>query len=656
MAETGQELSTAQREVLTGANHRLSSLQEDELLAIGAGTVSVKQLTTEQLVEFVAVANLLYRAGESLVDDRTYDHVFIAELAIREPGHPFLAKVEPEPVLDTKTVPLPVRMLSIDKAYDFDAMLLWRRRLEKAAVECGVDFESLLFRATPKLDGFAAYDDGDRLYTRGDGRRGTDISRVFERGLQVAGGKRGLGPGEIVVSRSYFLEHLAGQFDNSRNFQASLIKEKPLEAPAEEAIERSAAVFHPFSELPFWQGAWPELEVNFQGIIEDLRLQVDYDVDGVVFEIIDGQLKEYMGATRHHHRWQIAFKENKETAEVRVLQVVGQTSRSGRITPVAEVEPTWLSGATIQRATAHHYNMVREKGIGRGALIRLARSGEVIPKIEDVLEPVQAELPETCPSCDSSLVWDGDFLKCLNSRHCPAQISNSLEHFFKILGNIDGFGPSSIKKIYENGISEIAEIYRLSQADFEKFGFGPKQSENMVGQLRRSLEEPLEDFRFLAAFGIHRMGMGNCERLLQQYPLEDTFALTREQIVAIKGFSDKIADEMLSGMQAAMDSFEAMYAMGFNLQKTPLRTQGKQEGESVIAGKTVIFSGTMLSGKRDDMKKQAKDLGARVGSSISSKTDLLICGEKVGAAKLRKARDLAVQILSEQEYLELIGS
>ncbi len=647
-------LSVAQKEILTETGFTFRHLAEEELSAVTDPACDAATLNDEKLLELLELANILYRAGEQLISDDQYDFVFLEELRNRTPDHPYLHTVEPEPLTEAKTVELPFRMLSTEKAYEFAAVERWANRIDKAAVECGVDFATLIFRATPKLDGFAAYDDGQKLYTRGDGRRGTDISRVFERGLSVAGdGARGLGPGEIVVSRSYFLANLADIFENSRNFQASLIKEKDLEPPAAEAIRLKKAVFYPFNLLPSWQGTWHELATGFDEIIDQLWQNTDYDVDGIVIEIVDEKIKELLGATRHHHRWQIAFKRNTETAEIEVLRVVAQTSRSGRVNPVAEVEPTRLSGALIKRVTAHHYNMVRQNGIGPGATIKLSRSGEVIPKIEEVLIPATPELPETCPSCGSPLIWENDYLLCINNMNCPAQITNSIEHFFKILGNNDGFGPSSIGKIYAGGITTIPGIYRLQEADFISFGFGPKQAENMVGQLQRSRTELIEDWRFLAAFGIYRMGMGNCEKLLSVFPLERVFALTREDIVAIKGFSEKIADAMLAGLAASAPLFNELYAMGFNLSRTPLYT-GEEGDGGRLAGKLVVFTGAMQVGSRDEMKKQAKLLGAKVGDSITGKTDMLVCGERVGPAKLAKARTLGVQLVSEAEYLALI--
>lgn len=648
-------LSDAQRAILAAAQYPLNTLSEEEVAAIAVGEIAVAAVSDEQLEEFLQVANLLYRGGESLISDALYDFTFLAELEKRHPDHPFLHTVEPEVLIEAKTVELPVRMLSTEKAYDFATIVNWAKRIEKAAAECGRDFASLVFKAMPKLDGYAAYDDGQTLYTRGDGRRGTDITRVFERGLQVAtGGRRGLGAGEVVVSRSYFRDHLAALFDNSRNFQASLIKEKELEAPALEAISSGHAVFFPFSLLPCWQGPWAALAAGFEEIVDGLWREIDYDVDGIVLEISDAILRDHLGATRHHHRWQIAYKKNTETAEVRVLRVIPQTSRSGRVNPVAEVEPTRLSGALIQRATAHHYSMVREKGVGPGAIIRLSRSGEVIPKIEEVLSPVAAELPSACPSCGSALVWEGDFLLCINNMNCPAQITHAIEHFFKVLGNIDGFGPSSVRKIFDGGKASIPVIYGLGVEDFVDLGFGPKQAENMVAQLQRSLVLPIEDWRFLAAFGMYRMGMGNCEKLLAAHPLQRVFSLGREEIIAIKGFSEKTAEEMLAGMKATAALFNALYGLGFNLVATPIETANELPGEGPLSGKLIVFTGSMQTGSREDMKKQAKALGAKIGESITGKTDLLVCGEKVGATKLNKAESLGVRMVTEEQYLAML--
>ncbi|MDO9047416.1 MAG: helix-hairpin-helix domain-containing protein [Methylobacter sp.] len=648
-------LSKTQLEILKQADLE-STYLAPELVAQIATQANPKQLTDEQLLEFLQVCNALYRSGEPLISDADYDFIFLAELQKRHPHHPYLETVEPEIVAVGKTVALPEPMLSTEKTYTRDGIEKWLSRLEKAANDCNVDFSTLMIRATPKLDGYAAYDDGKMLYTRGDGRRGTDISRVFERGLIVGGnGERGQGAGEIVVSQTYFNNYLADYFENSRNFQASIIKEKELEQHALEAIQNHAAVFFPFSQLPAWQGTAAEVPADFDHVIETVYKLVDYDVDGVVFELVDNErIRQYLGATRHHHRWQIAYKNNVASAEVTVLKVIPQTSRSGRVNPVAELTPTKLSGAMISRATAHHYGMVKKLGIGVGTLIELTRSGLVIPKIERVIIPATPQIPEHCPSCGSELVWDSDYLYCLNTTKCPAQIENTIEHFFRTLANVDGFGQKTVEKLHTFGISSIYAVYQLSMEQLQGMGFGEKTAQNLLDQLQRSRTEAIEDWRFLGAFGIYRMGLGNCERLLQHHHLMDIFKLTVEDVMNIEGFADKTGAAVVECLAKIKTDFMQIYQLGFNLIETPLIAE-QQQKISPISGKTIVFTGTMIHGKRDDMSKEAKRLGAKVGSSVTGKTDFLVTGSDVGAAKIAAAMEKGVRVISEEDYLALLG-
>ena len=388
-------------------------------------------------------------------------------------------------------------------------------------------------------------------------------------------------------------------------------------------------------------------------IVEKIWTSVDYDIDGVVFEVTNEALKQHMGATRHHHRWQIAFKVNAESAEVKVLQVTPQTSRTGRITPVAELEPTKLSGATISRATVHHYNMVKTNGVGPGAIVQLVRSGLVIPKIERVIKAVEPQLPQECPSCNTHLIWESDHLVCPNKTDCPAQTENTLVHFFKTLGNNDGFGPKVIEKLHENGMKRIHEIYDGQKHKFLGFGFGDKTAQNLVDQLTASQKIEIEDWRFLAAFGVSRLAGGNCEKLLQHHSIVELFELSAEDMVKIDGFAQLSAEAIVEGLENIKEEFFKVYELGFNLAITPTVSE-QENNNSPIAGKLVVFTGSMTQGARGDMEKQAKLLGAKVGKSVSGKTDFLITGERVGENKITAARDKGVEVISEQEYLALI--
>jgi DNA ligase (NAD+) len=616
--------------------------------------ILISDLTDDDLLEFCQIANQRYRDGSPIISDEDYDFVFNPELSKRLPDHSFLQKIEAENEgFSEEKIKLPQKMLSTDKAYSWEEINKWLDRVSKFSSEIDYPLADIQIKGTAKLDGFAGYDDGSKLYTRGDGNKGSDISRVFARGLGIFNNsERGQGPGEIVVKRSYFEKHLSNNFEYPRNFQASLIKEKELDSLAIEAISNKAALFVPFTQLPQWLGSIEEFSNQFLDIVGQLESGVDFDIDGVVFEIVNPELKDYMGSNRKFHRWQIAFKENKEKAQVKVISVTAQVGRTGKITPVAELEPTQLSGATIYRASGHHYGLVKEQGLGAGSVIELTRSGLVIPKINKVLKTAEVDIPSNCPSCGYKLSWDSDFLMCFNHEKCPEQIMGKIIYFFRILANNDGFGQATIQKLYAEGIHRVSDIYLLNEAKLMSMGFGEKTSHNLINQLIRSRKESIEDWRFLAAFGVQRLGMGNCENLLRNYSVEKIFDLSVKDISNINGFAEITAELIFDGLTLIKPQYEVLISGGFKLEQTLLNTELNQSN-SPFNSKTIVFTGTM-SESRAKLQKQAKAFGANVGKSVSSKTDFLIIGENVGQSKIKDAKTHQVDLLTEAEYLKLL--
>ena len=627
-----------------------------ELLDIANQKLLIGDLTDHELLEFCRVANERYRNGNPIISDENYDFIFIPELVKRLPENPFLQQIENESTgFSEEKIKLPEKMLSTDKAYSWEEINKWLERITKFSKEINYSFNSIQIKGTAKLDGFAGFDDGVKLYTRGDGKKGSDISRVFERGLGIFNdSERGQGPGEIVVKRSYFEKHLSNHFEYPRNFQASLIKEKELDKFAINAISTKAALFVPFTQLPQWVGSINEFSDQFLDIVNLLEGGVDFDIDGVVFEIVNPELKKHMGSNRKFHRWQIAFKENKEKAQVKVLSITAQVGRTGKITPVAELEPTQLSGATIYRATGHHYGLVKDQGLGAGSVIELTRSGLVIPKINKVLKTAEVDIPTNCPSCGHKLSWDSDFLMCLNHAKCPEQITGKIIYFFRILANNDGFGQATIQKLYDEGIRQVSDIYLLNEAKLMSMGFGEKTSNNLINQLIRSRKESIEDWRFLAAFGVQRLGMGNCENLLKNYSIEKIFDLSVEDISNIDGFAEITAELIFDGLTLIKPQYEVLISGGFELEQTLLTTEINQS-TSPFNSKKIVFTGTMNE-SRAKLQKQAKAFGANIGKSVSSKTDFLIIGENVGQSKIKDAKTHQVEILTEAEYLKLLNS
>jgi DNA ligase (NAD+) len=282
--------------------------------------------------------------------------------------------------------------------------------------------------------------------------------------------------------------------------------------------------------------------------------------------------------------------------------------------------------------------------------VELTRSGLVIPKINKVLKPAEVDIPTQCPSCGAELFWESDFLMCLNHESCRGQIVGKMVYFYKVLANNDGFGQATIQKLYENGVRQVSDIYVLDESNLMSMGFGEKTSQNLVEQLIRSRQESVEDWRFLAAFGVQRLGMGNCENLLKHYSLEQVFDLSVEDIANIEGFAELTAELIFNGLVSIKPQYEALISGGFELEKTILVSQTIQY-DNPFQNKKIVFTGTMNQ-PRAVLQKQAKAHGIAVSSSVSSKTDFLIIGENVGQSKLKAAKVSDVVILTEEEYLK----
>ncbi len=605
---------------------------------------------TESLVEKLKAYNAAYRNGAPVVSDAVYDNL-VARLAELAPDHPFLQAVEPEVFEGKRQVRHPVPMLSTEKAYALEQLERFCQRVLKEAVAVGV--QEPLFRVTPKLDGLAGRDDGDVFATRGNGEVGYEISNAFEKGVVAVGG-RGQGIGEIVAVKSYFEEHLAEFFVHPRNMVVGIISSDVLNQNAVKALQDGMVRFVPYNQLPHWQGSSQELLARIETIKAELLEPLDYPNDGLVAEVVDTEVREHMGATAHHYRWQIAIKEKGDTATTTVKEVHWQVGRTGNVTPVLKVEPVALSGATIRRVTAHHAGMVKNLGIGSGAVIEIIRSGEVIPKLEAVhRQAPNVTLPQACPACRSTLSWVNDFLKCDNPA-CSAQTEQRISHWFKTLGTVDWFGIKTIQKIVQGGYDSLEKIYAMDEAAFKALGFGPVQSANLAQALEQSRTRPVEDWRFLAAFGISDLGKGDSRKILSHVKLEDLPSTSAADIEKISGFGEKTSQSIQDGIALIQPTFEYMLKLQFNLARTPTQSEAASI-DSPIAGKKVVFSGKMLQGSREEMQAAARGLGASVQSAVSGSTDYLVCGEKVGAGKLAKAQKLGVTILSESEYIEMLG-
>ena len=719
--------------IFIGVPREMTQALSDELTSLSA----------DDLAERLETFNEAYRSGTPLISDAEYD-ALVEHLRAIAPHHPYLQSVEPEVFSAKRQVRHPVPMLSTEKAYVVAGLRQFVGRIQKKAVELGID--AVAFRVTPKLDGLAGRDDGRTLASRGDGLFGYDITNAFEKGVVALGG-RGEALGEIVVSLSYFEENLADAFEHPRNLVVGIVSSETVNETARQALADGAVRFVPYRSLPDWTGSGADLLARIEDLYTELTA-VDYPTDGLVIEATDQRLREAMGATRHHYRWQIAYKRRGDTAVTRVEEVIWQVGRTGVLTPVMVVEPVSLSGATIRRVTAHNAERVEKDRIGPGARIEIIRSGEVIPKIEQVLAPSdEVALPRHCPSCGTPLEREGPFLRCPNSAGCRDQIVQRIHHWFRTIGNADWFGVKTVERLVDQGCGELEKIYALTVEDYQAMGFGPGQAANLAEAVQLSRTQRLEDWRFLAAFGLPHLGTGDSRRLLQVIPLELLVETPADQIARIYGFAERTSGDIVAEIAAQSAQITAMRQRGFNLERTPpaaadfivslgvcedvasdggTRTKkekiqrqqmlaeallrrwslaeiggvtaaqvrelpvemdlkpyavqiaekvGRHEAllrraasldldwhyppseapaASALAGKRIVFTGKMTGGSREQMQAEARRLGAVVQTAVGANTDYLVCGEKVGAVKTARARDLGVTVLDETTYRQLL--
>ena len=357
------------------------------------------------------------------------------------------------------------------------------------------------------------------------------------------------------------------------------------------------------------------------------------------------------GATNHHHRWQIAYKTKGETAETVVRSITWQVGRTGRVTPVLEIDPVELSGATIRRVTAHTAAIVQAKGIGTGAVIQIIRSGEVIPKVEAVIQPAETvEVPTQCPCCNTVLETDGEYLFCPGGIECMSQALGILEHFCQTL-EIDGSGPGIIAHLVHGTVETFSQIFTMTTDDLENMGVSSGVARNFAEAIQERKRQPIDDWRVLAAFGIRHLGRGDAKKLLAKTRIGGLNFVTAEFLAAIDGFGPITSPLIAADIQRLLPEINAV-VNHLTIRHT---MDAVQPSSLPLKGKRVVFTGTFASADRKVLEMQAEALGAQVQSGVNAKTDFLILGDKPGSKKVAAAQALSVTVLDEARYVDLIS-
>lgn len=611
-----------------------------------------------KLISDLKKYNDAYRSGNPIVSDEYYD-LKTEELRSLDPNHPFLVQVEPEPSIKRTSIRHSVSMLSMEKAYSKKEIADFIERVRKTVETTpGIAFGDVFFEASPKLDGLAGKDENNILATRGNGDSGYDVSDAFTKGVVPVDGRNN-GVGEICMSEQYFLENLSDQFEHPRNVVVGAVMSDEPSFAVQKALNDGAIRFVPYSTLKNRVTVKAEkLLADLESIVEKIKETTEYPMDGVVIEakILDESankiLQSALGSTSHHNRWQIAIKSKGEVQETSVVGVTWQVGRTGKITPVLEVAPVKVSGATIRRVTAHNAGMASKLGTGPGSRIMIIRSGEVIPKIEEVLEKRDLEIPEKCPVCKCKAEMDSEFVFLLcNNDMCPAKNKEGISHWFKTIGTVDLFGPKTIDKIVVAGYTTVSSILQMTAEDFMSVGFSEKQASNLVREVARCKATEIDDWRLLAAMGIQNLGRGDSKKLLRNQSLVSVFDLTVDDIVKIDGFATKTATTIVDGLAAIKDEFEFFVNSFDKIIKSGKEATVSADG--TLKGMKFVFTGAMTE-SRENMQGLAEQHGGISQSSVNKTTNFLVVGNNVGETKMKKARDLGVKILTEEEFRGMI--
>lgn len=619
----------------------------------------VNLLSNQELSSLCEYLNAEYRKGNPLVSDHEFDFVYMKALSEIDPNHSlFTLPQETSAVTAKNRVKHPAPMLSTEKAYETAQLESFIVRCEKAAAQMGLNPSDLQFKVKAKLDGIAGRitANGEQLVTRGDGQFGTDITKLIHSGLRIIGSSSVAGVGEVVVPLDYFEQNLSAHFSHPRNFIAGLASSDNFNEHAEKALKDGAIHLVLYKDMPQITVNSAELLENLDALVQETKITSNYMLDGTIIEVANDELKLFMGSSSSNHFWQIALKSVGEVAQSSVKEIVWQVGKSGRLSPVINIEPVELSGAVISKVTAHHAGYIVEHGLGKGALMSLKRSGFVIPQHIRTEVKVNPDLPSECPCCATPVVWRKNafgvdtHLFC-ESDNCSAQSVTKIIHFFQSV-QADLFGMKSVEKLVASDYVCVEQILLMNEEAYMAVGFGAGQARNFVAEIQRLKSEPLRDNLLLASLGISKLGKGDSKKLLARYRINELGDIKPCQIEEIAGFGRIKANSIAKALVEQSETLTFLLNQNFNIQHTmdqvsaPAPAKGD---EGLLNGINIVFTGTM-SRPRAELIADATSKNACVQAKVNKKTNILCCGEKVGKTKTDAATKLGVEIITEQEY------
>jgi DNA ligase (NAD+) len=592
------------------------------------------------------------------------------------------------------TVPHSSPMLSLGNTYSEEEVGEFCRRIEKL-----LDQEQVEYCCELKMDGVACtalYRNGKfvQALTRGNGKEGDDITHnmrcISSLPLQIYGA-----PPLLEVRGEAYMPHdgfeqlnkmriKAGlePFANPRNATSGSLK---LLDPNETARRPLAIAFygiaqgapdkvvcqsdvHPYLRslgLPSLahtkKTGSPQETMAFAQEIAALRPSLPFDIDGLVVKVDRLADHSRIGTTGKHPRWAVAYKFAAEQARTTLKEITVQVGRTGVLTPVAELEPVLLAGSTISRATLHNEEEVARKDVREGDTVVIEKGGDVIPKVVGIVEELRPaetipwQMPEQCPACGTPVerVEEEVAVRCPNRAGCPAQLHGRLTYFVGKGGlDIEQLGTRVIEQLISVGyISRPSDIFALTPNQiYQLEGFKERAVQRLLDAIEAAKKPTLS--RFIMALGIPHVGAGTADLLARRSgTFEGVKALTRDEILAIDGIGEKVADALLGyfSNQEQQEELQRLLDLGVEPQSVIVSTDQR------LAGKIFVLTGTLTHYTRARMGELIKEKGGKVSGSVSKNTDYLVAGENAGS-KLTKAQKLEVVILTEGQMLEMLSS
>lgn len=644
-----------------------------------------------------------YVLDDPVVSDATYDRLFqqLQELeaaypALQTPTSP-TQQVGGEPRNELGTVEHPTPMRSLKAVYEEDDVRSFDETCREELTQ-----DRVAYVAEPKFDGLAVelvYEEGELVLaaTRGDGATGEDVTAnvktISSVPLQLREEERPA-PDRLVVRGEAYMRKDAfnalnqqredegtSPFANPRNAAAGSLRQldpkvtaaRPLHIYFYEVAPGVNGDFDTHAGALAALTAWGlrvchEHLRRCDGIDEalahhedlaDRRDHLSYEIDGVVIKVNDLEAHDILGVRNRDPRWAVAYKFPPRRATTTITTIVAQVGRTGRITPVAQLEPVQIGGVEVSRASLHNQHEIDRRDVRIGDDVLVERAGDVIPQVVKPVEEVRDgseepyHLPETCPVCGADVVLSDDKKQafCTGGMTCPAQLREQLKHYAsREAMDIEGLGDKRAKQLIDAGlIDRLSDLYALEKDDLLALErYADTSAQSLIGEIEHSLEQDLD--RFIYALGIPLVGTATARRLARHFSTLDKLRdASEEQLQTI----DDVGPEVARSIARFFADDDNRHVIG-EIQDAGLSLSNPYaEGAHPLQGLTVVFTGTLDRWTRDDVQQLVEHHGGRATSSVSGETDYLIAGPGAGQ-KRDAAEDHGVPVLTEEDFLDLL--